>query len=46
MALAKKRKLNPGPVAKAAERAHNIRLMKQGTNPKKSARACASPAIT
>lgn len=26
MAVAKKRKLNPGPVAKAAERAHSVRL--------------------
>jgi hypothetical protein len=32
MAVEKKRKLKPGPAGKTAERAHYIRLMKQGPN--------------
>jgi hypothetical protein len=37
MAVDKKRQLKPGPAGKTAERAHYIRLMKQGFN---SSEAC------
>ena len=32
MAVERKRQLKPGPAGKTAERAHYIRLMKQGFN--------------